>query len=81
MLVWLTNNPSLFVATTLVGNNLANYMVSLAIVMGTQALVSQASVSAPGHAPELIAPLLLAPFLFLYGELLPKSIFMIEYRV
>jgi len=71
VLVWLTSNPSLFVATTLVGNNLANYMVSLAIVMATQTLVS-----GPGHAPELIAPLLLAPLLFLYGELLPKSVFM-----
>jgi len=71
ILVWLTNNPSLFVATTLVGNNLANYLTSLAIVMITQAVVS-----GPGHAPELLAPLLLAPFLFLYGELLPKSIFM-----
>jgi putative hemolysin len=71
MLVWLTSNPSLFVATTLVGNNLANYLTSLAIVVATQSLVS-----GPGHAPELIAPLLLAPLLFLYGELLPKSIFM-----
>ncbi len=71
MLVWLTNHPSLFVATTLVGNNLANYLTSLAIVVGTRSLVS-----GHGHAPELIAPLVLAPLLFIYGELLPKSIFM-----
>ena len=32
-LLWLTNNPSLFVATTLIGNNAANYMTSLAIVL------------------------------------------------
>ncbi len=70
-LVWLTNNSSLFVATTLVGNNLASYITSLAIVMGTQALVTS-----EGHAPELIAPLLLAPLLFVYEELLPKKMFM-----
>ena len=70
-LLWLSNHPSMFVATTLVGNNLANYMASLAIVMGTQALIS-----GHGHAAELIAPLALAPVLFVYGELLPKYLFM-----
>jgi CBS domain containing-hemolysin-like protein len=69
-LLWLTNRPSLFVATTLVGNNLANYVTSLAIVMGTQILA--------GNVPtaELIAPLVLAPVLFIYGELLPKDLFL-----
>ena len=70
-LLWLTHRPSLFVATALVGNNLANYMTSLAIVVGTQALMGQAS-----HTAELIAPLLLAPVLFVYGELLPKNLFL-----
>ncbi len=66
---WLINRPTLFVATTLVGNNLANYLVSLAIVMFTQTL------SLGGHAVELIATLLLAPVVFVYGELLPKHLF------
>ncbi len=70
-LVWLTNNPALFVASTLVGNNLASYITSLAIVMGTQALVVS-----EGHTAELIAPLLLAPLLFVYEELLPKKLYM-----
>ena len=70
-LLWLTNHPSMFVATTLVGNNVANYLASLAIVMGTQALIS-----GYGDTPELIAPLLLAPVLFVYGELLPKYLFL-----
>jgi len=70
-LTWLTNNPSLFVATTLVGNNFASYLTSLAIVMGAQTLVAS-----DGHAAELIAPLLLAPLLFVYEELLPKKMFM-----
>ena len=30
-LLSLTNNPTLFVATTLIGNNLANYLTSYAI--------------------------------------------------
>ncbi len=37
-LLWLTNRPYLFVATTLVGNNIANYLTSLAAVMGAQRL-------------------------------------------
>lgn len=64
-LVWLTNHPAVFVATILVGNNLANYVVSFAIVMGMQDY---------GYAAELAAPLLLAPVLFVYGELLPKNL-------
>ena len=76
-LVWLTNHPSVFVATTLVGNNVANYLVSLAIVMGVQAIVyGNGHVTEHGHAAELIAPLLLAPLLFVYGELLPKNLFL-----
>ena len=70
-LVWLTNNPALFVATTLVGNNLANYLVSLAVVLGTQAVFT-----GPGYAPELLAPIVFAPLLFVYGELLPKKLFL-----
>ena len=68
-LVWLTNHPSMFVATALVGNNLANYVTTLAIVMGTHMLVDS-------RAAELIAPLVLAPVLFVYGELLPKNLFL-----
>ena len=68
-LLWLTNRPSLFVATTLVGNNLANYMTSLATVMGTQWLLGA------GRWPELVAPIVVAPLVFVYGELLPKNLF------
>jgi len=37
-LLKLINNPTLFVATTLIGNNVANYLTSLAIVLITQLL-------------------------------------------
>jgi len=68
-LLFLTNHPALFVATTLIGNNVANYMVSLSIVLFTQATF-------PGNSTaEMALPLVMAPFLFVYGELLPKYFF------
>ena len=73
-LLWLSNHPSMFVATTLVGNNLANYLTSLAIVIGTQRLLQQQAHLV--EVAELIAPLALAPLLFVYGELLPKNLFL-----
>jgi putative hemolysin len=70
-LFWLASRPSLFVATMLIGNNLANYLVSLAVVVGTQAMASPAS-----HAAEIVATLVAAPLLFVYGELVPKNLFL-----
>ena len=67
-LVKLINNPALFVATTLIGNNVANYITSLAIVL----MARQMQVSGVG---EMLAPILLSPMLFVYGELLPKNLF------
>jgi CBS domain containing-hemolysin-like protein len=70
-LVWMANHPSLFVATVLVGTNLANYFVSLAVVALTQLLSPQS-----GHVAELVASLIVAPVLFIYGELVPKKFFL-----
>jgi CBS domain containing-hemolysin-like protein len=71
VLLWLTNRPSVFVATTLIGNNLSNYITSLAIVLGVRYwIVGPAQVTA-----QMVAPLVLAPLLFIYGELLPKHLF------
>lgn len=67
-LVKLINNPALFVATTLIGNNVANYITSLAIVL----LARETQTSGVG---EMLAPILLSPLLFVYGELLPKNLF------
>lgn len=67
-LLWLVNNPGLFVATSLVGNNVANYVTSLAIVLLTNH-VSDSSIA------EMLAPVLMAPMLFVYGELMPKNLF------
>ncbi len=68
-MVWLLNNPAIFVASTLVGNNLANYLTSLAIVLGVQSWISG------GAASELLATILMTPVVFVGGELLPKYLF------
>ncbi|PHR94994.1 MAG: hemolysin protein [Blastopirellula sp.] len=73
-LLILTNHPALFVATTLIGNNLANYLTSLAVVLFTQQLYSNSS-TAELLLPQLLLPVLFSPILFIYGELLPKSLF------
>ena len=69
-LIWLTNNPALFVATILVGNNLANYMMTSAIVMLTVTWGG-----GMGHVAELMTSILVSPVIFVYGELLPKNLF------
>ena len=69
-LLWLTNNPTLFVATALVGNNLANFLVSLSIVLSTEQMVHGDALVA-----QIIAPMILAPLVFVYGELIPKNLF------
>lgn len=68
---WLANRPTLFIATMLVGTNLSNYVVSLATVMLGESLWS-------GESPlaELLTSLALTPLLFVYGELLPKNLFL-----
>ena len=68
-LVWLLNHPAIFVATTLVGNNLANYLTSFAIVM----FVVQAF--GGGASVELGLTVMMTPVVFVFGELLPKHLF------
>jgi putative hemolysin len=70
-LFFLTNHPALFVATALVGNSLANYMISLATVIAMGQVF-------PHHpeAAEIIASIVLAPIVLVYGELLPKDLFL-----
>ncbi|QDT08970.1 CNNM domain-containing protein [Planctomycetes bacterium K23_9] len=68
-LVWLLNHPAIFVATMLVGNNVANYLASFAIVTGVAVLFHSNATA------ELIGPILMTPIVFVLGELLPKSLF------
>ena len=69
-LLWFARNPSAFVATTLVGNNVANYLTTVAIGLGTLALFET-------HAEwlEILGTLLIAPLVFIGGELLPKNLY------
>lgn len=70
-LAWYARNPAHFVATTLIGNNVANYMTTLAIGMFTAMLI------APRTAGwlEVLATLAMTPVIFLFGELLPKNLY------
>jgi len=69
-LLWLAHQPSLFIATALVGNNLANYVTSLAVVMASQRFFPGG-----GAFAAVLGPIVIAPVLFLFGELLPKNLF------
>ncbi len=69
-LMWLANRPTTFVATTLVGNNLANYATSLAVVMATQSILPNG-----GMMAAVVTPIVISPFVFVIGELLPKNLF------
>jgi putative hemolysin len=67
-LLKLINNPTWFVATTLIGNNVANYLTSLSIVLLANSVWTSS-------AAEMLLPIVMSPLLFVYGELLPKSLF------
>jgi putative hemolysin len=69
MLLRLTNHPALFVATLLIGNNAANYLVSLGIVLAVQ------TISGDSQSVELTATILLSPLVFVYCEYLPKQMY------
>ncbi|MCO8120336.1 CNNM domain-containing protein [Stieleria sp. TO1_6] len=75
-IVWLLNHPTLFVATALVGNNLANFLTSFALVLAIGSLYAESALA------ELIGPILMTPIVFVFGELLPKHwFFQAPYRL
>ena len=65
---WLANNPGLFIATLLVGNNITTYGASVAMVLFIGCILPHAA----GIYVELAATLILAPILFVWGEMFPK---------
>jgi putative hemolysin len=70
ILLWFANQPSVFVATALVGNNLANDLTSLSVVMATEQIWPEG-----GTLAALLPPILVTPFMFICGDLLPKNVF------
>ncbi|MCA9193067.1 MAG: DUF21 domain-containing protein [Planctomycetales bacterium] len=69
-LLWMVTRTTLVVATVLIGNNVANYLVSFGLT-----LLSQQFLSGWGERIQMFFPVLVTPFLFVYGELLPKYLF------
>ena len=69
-ILWLTNRPSIFVATILTANNAANYSLSLAGVLLFYEMFGEVS----PVLTEICVTLFLAPILFVYGEMLPKYV-------
>lgn len=69
-LLWFASHPSHFVATTLIGNNLANYLTTFAIGYGTAGLVTT-----DAEWLEIVATLLFSPLIFIFGELVPKNLY------
>ncbi|MGV3485343.1 MAG: CNNM domain-containing protein [Planctomycetaceae bacterium] len=68
-MLWLLNHPAVFVATALVGNNIANFTVSFGIV----SLVADAIGGGP--TMELLGTAIATPIVFVLGELFPKYVF------
>lgn len=68
--IWFANNPGFFIATLLVGNNVANYGVSVAMVLFIGCMFPHHG----GMVTEIAGTLILTPFLFVYGEMFPKYI-------
>ncbi|MEO2013282.1 MAG: CNNM domain-containing protein [Fuerstiella sp.] len=69
-LFYFVAHPERFVATTLVGNNVSNYLTTLAIGLMVQAVWQDGA-----GGKEIIATLLLTPVIFIVGELIPKSLY------
>ena len=64
-------DPARFVATLLVGNNVANYLTTAAVGVAVGALAHGRD---GGGAAEVAATWLISPFVFVGGELLPKRL-------
>jgi len=69
-LLWLTNHPSIFVATILVASNTANYSLSLAGVLFFHEILGDAGL----WLTEICVAFFLSPILFVYGEMFPKYV-------
>lgn len=69
-LFYFVTHPERFVATTLVGNNVANYLTTLSIGMVVAVVWGQST-----GAAEILATLMMTPVIFIFGELIPKILY------
>lgn len=69
-LLWFTGMPERFVATALVGNNIANYLATIAVGLMATTLVPNSVGTA-----EVLLTLAFAPLIFIWGELIPKTVY------
>ena len=69
-LLWLTNHPGLFVSTLLVGNTIANYSVPVGVAWFVFELFGYDDARL-----NIVVSILTTPILFIFCELLPKSLF------
>jgi putative hemolysin len=69
-LYYFVTHPERFVATTLVGNNVANYLTTLAIGLIVASVWDKST-----GAAEILATLMLTPVIFVFGELIPKILY------
>ena len=70
IMLWMANQPSLMVATTLVGATVAADLASKAVTMATERLFPEG-----GIVTDIMLPLVATPFMFICGDLLPKNLF------
>ena len=70
-LVWFCRHPERFVATALVGNNIANYITTVAVGFLAMAWTPDRS-----GVAEIVLTLLSSPIIFIWGELIPKSVYL-----
>jgi CBS domain containing-hemolysin-like protein len=69
-ILWFCQNPSDFVVTALIGNNVAQYVLTAAVeIAAVRAGLGD------GMAAETVSTLLIAPFVFTFGELIPKNLY------
>ena len=68
--LWFANNPGFCIATLLVGNNVTTYGASMAMVLFIGAVFPHVA----GLYLELAATLILAPIIFVWGEMFPKNL-------
>ncbi len=69
-LLWLGSQPSIFVATALVGTNLSHYVVSTSVVLASHVIAPKG-----GAMVEILETIVVTPIVFLFSDLLPKGLF------